>query len=60
MSGDRVVWQHFENRLQKAIKKQTDKGKKFDYVAILGGNYVINFIQIISFRLFNLINYLII
>jgi hypothetical protein len=31
----------YEYRLQKAISKQTDKGKKFDYVVILGGNEVL-------------------
>ncbi|RGB27401.1 SGNH hydrolase-type esterase domain-containing protein [Rhizophagus diaphanus] len=35
-SGARVV-SNYENRLRRAISKQTDKGKKFDYVVILGG-----------------------
>ncbi|GBB99700.1 hypothetical protein RclHR1_00360049 [Rhizophagus clarus] len=36
MSGARVV-QRYKSRLENAISKQTDKGKKFDYVVILGG-----------------------
>ncbi|RIA84871.1 SGNH hydrolase-type esterase domain-containing protein [Glomus cerebriforme] len=36
LSGDRVI-RMYENRLQRAIRKQVDKGKKFDYVVILGG-----------------------
>jgi len=36
LSGARVIT-GYKSRLQKAIREQTDEGKKFDYVVILGG-----------------------